>query len=165
MKLKVQPLSAQAFAPFGHIVTQPNTPSGAGLGFLDFWPDLAPLPDTGGPYGVGYITVEPRPLVQSCAERHMHTAECLVPVGGDMLVVVGPPEHLDRPDMLPPPQDFAAFRVAEGEAVILHPGVWHWAPFAAEGPIRGFVIYKAGTSESDVVFREFAPEATLEIEI
>ena len=95
----------------------------------------------------------------------MLTAECLLPVGGDMLVVVGPAEYPDRPEALPALEHWAAFRVAEGEAVILRPGVWHWAPFAVDHPMRGFVIYKAGTSESDVIFREFDPEATLEIEI
>ena len=86
MRLKVQPLNTEAFAPFGDAVTKPDSAPTAHLDFLDFWSDVARLADAGGAYGIGMITLEPRPLTQRCAERHMHTAECLLPVGGDMLV-------------------------------------------------------------------------------
>lgn len=165
MKLKAQPLTAQDFAPFGEIVTLPQhrQPTGS-LEGLDFWADLVPLQNIGAPYGVGYATLDKRPFVQTCAERHMQTQELLHAIGGDMIVVVGPPDYPDEPNRLPPMESFRAFRVPAGDTVIMKPGVWHWAPFAAGGPMRLLVIYKANTGQTDVGYADFPPGKVLEIE-
>jgi len=164
MKLKVQPLNAEAFAPFGQVISAPDREPTARLEGMDYWAGVAELPDLGASYGVGYATQAVRPFAQTCAERHMRTPELLFAVGGDMVVAVGPPDHLDEPERLPPPEHFAAFRVPEGVGVIFGPGVWHWAPFAVERTIQLLVIYKAGTAEADGVVAEFAPEDVLNIE-
>ena len=165
MKLKVQPLNAQVFAPFGEIVALPQQrkPSGS-LEGLDFWADLVPLQDIGAPYGVGYATLDKRPFVQTCAERHMGTQELLHAIGGDMVVVVGAADHPDEPNRLPAMEGFRAFRVSAGDTVIMKPGVWHWAPFAATGAMRLLVIYKADTGQTDVGYADFPPGKTLELE-
>jgi ureidoglycolate lyase len=167
MKLKAQPLSAEAFAPFGQVVSLPTTDPTASVegGTLDYWADVVTIPDLGGPIGAGYATVVKRPFVQTCAERHMHTPEFLQPAKGDMIVVVGPPLYPENPEQLPPLELFAAFRVAEGQAVIVNPGVWHYAPFAIDNPISFTVLFKAGTSQDDVAFVDFSADGVLEIEI
>jgi ureidoglycolate lyase len=165
MRLHAQPLNAEAFAPFGKVVLLPQTaPTASGDG-LDYWADVAIMPPVDGSVSIGYATVEPRPFVQTGAEAHLHTAECLLPVCGDMLVVVGLPPVGSPPETLPAPDLFAAFRVAQGEAVILNPGVWHWAPFPVADPIRLFILLRAGTAANDVIFKEFPPDALLELEL
>ena len=167
MKVKLQPLSAEAFAPFGQIVSRPTTEPDARVegGALHYWADVMVLPPFGGPVGVGYATVAPRPLVQTCAERHMHGPEMMQAAFGDMIVVVGPSLYPDEPDRLPPLEEFRAFRVAEGQAVAYYPGVWHYAPFAIDRPLCLTVLLKAGTIDDDAVFVDFSAYGALEIEI
>ena len=105
-----------------------------------------------------------RPGVQKNAERHMNTPELLMPIGGDMIVVVGPPDYPKEPERLPEPSRFRAFRVTEGTAIVFKPGVWHWAPFAVRKTIRLLVIYVAGTSESDATVVDLDPEQYLEFD-
>jgi ureidoglycolate lyase len=121
--------------------------------------------DVDGGYGIGYATQAKRPFVQTCAERHMQTPELLLPTGGDMIVAIGAPDHLQEPARLPGPARFAAFRVPEGNAIIMKPGVWHWAPFAVDATIRLLVIFKAGTSQNDVTVVDFPREGVLELEV
>ena len=165
MKLQAQPLSAEAFAPFGEIVAQPKDAPIASLAELDYWADVAALPDLGGPLGVGYAALKVCPMVQKSVERHMQTFEVLLPVGGDIVVVVGPADYPSEPGRLPAPESFQAFRVPEGQAVILKAGVWHYAPFAVGGPMSLFVIYKAGTAQNDVTLVGLTPDRVMEVEL
>ena len=80
-----------------------------------------------------------------------------------MIVAVGPALYPDNPEQLAPLDQFAAFRVPEGQAVTLNPGVWHYAPFAADTPITLTIIFKAGTSQNDVAFVDFSAEDSLEL--
>jgi ureidoglycolate lyase len=164
MKLKVQSIRDETFAPFGRIVGAPETEPTVRLEGMDYWAGITSLPDLEGGYSVGYATQAKRPFVQASAERHLRTPELLMPVGGDMVVVVGPADHMGEPERLPDPDRFAAFSVPEGEAVIFGPGVWHWAPFAVDETIRLLVIYAAGTAEGDAVVVDLPPEAVLELE-
>jgi ureidoglycolate lyase len=164
MKLKVKPLDAAAFAPFGRTVTRPTTTPAGELpgGVLRYWADVVTIPDVGGALGVGYATLAVRPFVQTCAEQHVHSMEVLTPIGGDMIVVVSPATGAGE---LPPLDCFAAFRVAEGQAVVLDPGVWHYAPFAIDGPMAFTVLLKAFTNRDDAIFADFPAGETLEIEL
>lgn len=164
MKLKVKPLDAAAFAPFGSILARPAaTPTAElGEGELRYWADVVTLPDLGGPVGLGYATLAVRPFVQACAEQHVHSPEVLQPIAGDMIVVVGPATAAGD---LPPLDRFAAFRVAQDQAVVLKPGVWHYAPFAIDGPMAFTVLLRAGTNRDDAIFADFPAGGVLEIEV
>ena len=152
MKVKVQPLTADAFAPFGQILSLPTkSPTAVVDGGLAYWADLIVLPGTHGPVAVGYSHIVKRPFTQDHMERHMATSEYLQPARGNMIVLVGPPMFPDEPGRLPPLDTFAAFLVEEGQAVALSPGTWHYAPFAADKPIGVSVIFNAGTGKDDAV--------------
>jgi ureidoglycolate lyase len=166
MKVRVRPLDADTFAPFGLVVSPPpGEPTAVVDGALKYWADVVTVPHITEPIGVGYCTVAKRPFIQTCAERHMHTAELLQPMKGAMIVVVGPAVHPEQPRQLPPLDGFAAFRVEEGQAVVLNPGVWHYAPFAVNAPICLTVIFKAGTSQADAIVVDFPAGDILEIEL
>jgi ureidoglycolate lyase len=167
MKLKVHPLTAEAFAPFGQVVSLPSGKPTAVVdgGGLTYWADVITVPDLSGALGVGYCTVVSRPFIQTCAERHMHTPEFVQPMKGDMIVVVAPALHPESPRQLPPLREFVAFRVAEGQALVFNPGVWHYAPFAVDRPMCFTVLFKAGTSDDDAVVVDFPAGEALEIEV
>jgi ureidoglycolate lyase len=164
MKLKAKTLDAAVFAPFGSVLARPTVAPTAelGEGELRYWADVVRLPDLGGAAGLGYATLAMRPLVQTCAEQHVHSPEVLQPIGGDMIVVVGPATPAGQ---LPPLDRFAAFRVPQDQAVVLKPGVWHYAPFAIDRPMAFTVLLKAGTNRDDAIFAEFPAGGVLEIEV
>jgi ureidoglycolate hydrolase len=165
MKLKVQPLTGGAFELYGQVIAAPKTEATAHLPGMDFWVGVAELPDLGAPYSVSYATQEKRAFIQRSAERHMQTPELLMPIGGDMIVVVGAPDYPEQPERLPSPERFAAFWVKEGQGVIFKPGVWHWAPFAVKEKIMLLVVYTAGTAQNDALVVDLPPEAVLEVEL
>jgi len=165
MRLKVQPISAKAFAPYGSVIAAPAAEPTSRPEGMEYWAGVAELPDLGVAYSVGYATQARRPFVQTMAERHMKTPELLMPVGGDMVVVAGPAEYLDEPTRLPAPERFVAFRVPEGQGVIFGPGVWHWAPFAVDAAIKLLVIYTAGTAAGDAIVVPLPLEVALELEL
>jgi len=164
MKLEVQKITPEAFADFGVIVAPGHREPTAELEGMVFWADLASLPDLGREYGLGYATQAVRPNVQKNAERHMKTPELLLAMGGDMVVVAGPPDFPGEPDRLPAPERFKAFQVPEGVGILFKPGVWHWAPFAVSGTIRLLVVFASGTSATDAVVKDLEPEHYLEFD-
>lgn len=156
LHLPVYDLSPAAFAPYGEALGQPaRAEDAAGPGWR-WWGETALLAAAARPYGLGYLRLEPAASRFDWAERHMRSAELIVPVGGDCLVYVGPPEHPDEPARLPPLDRFRVFRVPAGQGVLLHPGVWHGAPLALDRPLSAFVLLLQGTGASDTALVRFA---------
>ncbi len=153
MELPIEPLTTQAFAPFGQVIKEPNgLPSATGPGW-QWWGETALLAADQRPYGIGYLALEPADLCFNWAERHMRSGELLIPTSGDCLVYVGPPDHPEQPDLLPPLEQFRVFRVRQGEGVLLHPGVWHGAPLAIDRPLNVVVLLlqHSGAVDTSVV--------------
>jgi ureidoglycolate hydrolase len=149
MELTIESLTAQAFAPFGQVINQPSMPPSATGPGWQWWGETALLAADQRPYGIGYLTLEPAELSFNWAERHMRTAELLIPSGGDCVVYVGPPDHPEQPDHLPPLERFRVFRVRQGDGVLLHAGVWHGAPLAIDRPLNVVVLLLQHTGASD----------------
>jgi ureidoglycolate lyase len=162
--LRAEPLSAEAFAPFGRIVTRPSEDEHASGPGWRWWAETALLDGDDRPWGVGYLDLQPTALRFDWAERHMRTLEAIVATSGDLLVYVGPPERLDDPESMPPLESFRAFRVPAGSGVVLDRGVWHGAPFAAGGRTSAIVLILEGTGRDDLTLMRF-PDTPVAIEI
>lgn len=158
MELQVVDATSESFAKFGQIGLTTGKEPTAQLPGMDFWADIMALPTSGAEIGIGVATQAPRPLSQDQVERHINTSELLVPAGGEMVLVLGPAEHMNEPEKLPELAHFAAFRVPANIPVLLHPGVWHWAPFAVDKTITLTVAFTAGTSANDAYVKDL-PEA------
>lgn len=159
MELPIEPLTAEAFVPFGQVLSQPNKlPNATGPGW-QWWGETALLAADERPYGIGYLTLVPADRSFNWAERHMQSAELLIPSGGDCLVYVGPPDHPEEPDRMPTLERFRVFRVRQGEGVLLHAGVWHGAPLAIDQPLNVVVLLlqHTGASDTSVVRFEETP--------
>jgi len=163
VRLAAEPLSAEAFAPFGRVVKRPSRPHDAAGPGWRWWAETAGLAGDGRPWGIGYLDLEPAPLRFDWAERHLRTLEAILPTARDILVYVGPAEHPDAPDRLPALERFRVFRVPPGAAVILDRAVWHGAPLAPDGPTQALVLILEGTGKQDVTVVRF-PERAVEIE-
>jgi ureidoglycolate hydrolase len=153
MEVAAQELSTSRFAPFGEIVDSPShEPDASGPGW-SWWAERTRLPVNDRPYAVGYLKLEPVPTEFDWAERHLATVEMIVPTCGDCLVHVAPPNPLNQLDRGPRLEEFQAFRMHQGQAIILKPGVWHAAPFAIreDASVLVFLLENTGRDDTRVV--------------
>lgn len=155
MRLPIQDLTPSAFAPFGEVIEQPPCAADAAGPGWQWWGETALLAADGRAYGIGYLNLHPAELCFDWAERHMRSAELIIPAG-DCLVYVGSPDHPEEPGLLSPLDRFQVFRVRQGQGALLHPGVWHGAPLAIERPLSVVVLLLQGTGASDTSVVRFA---------
>ena len=165
MELVAEPLSAEAFAPFGRVLERPpNDADAAGPGWR-WWGETALLAGDGRAVGIGYLELTPSEPVFDWAERHLRSTETIVPAAGGCLVYVAPPGDGDESERPAAPLDrFRVFRVPAGTGVVLEPGVWHGAPLALGGPARVFVLLLEGTGRDDTTVVRF-PETPVRIQL
>ena len=157
--LPVRELTTEAFAPFGRIIAMPDrTQDASGPGWR-WWAETLPLEGDGRRWSIGYLDLAPdRPSRFDWAERHLRSAEEIVPVDASCLVYVAPADHPDQPGRLPPHDAFEVFRVPSGAGVLMDPGVWHGAPLADGGPAKAIVLLLEGTGSNDVTLVRFEDE-------
>ncbi len=156
MQLRIEDLTPEDFTEFGQVIRQPERlPDASGPGWT-WWGETVLMEGDDRPFGVGYLDLRPAPLQFDWAERHMRSVEALIPVNGECLVYVGPPDHPEDPGRLPPLESFRVFRVKQGQGVILHRGVWHGAPLAPGVPVNVVVLLLQGTGSTDLSLVRFA---------
>jgi ureidoglycolate lyase len=151
MKLEIGDLTPEAFAAFGQVVRQPQGAAQVEGPGWQYWGGLAQAPGEG--YAVGYLDLAAGPELRfDWAERHAASHEMLVPTA-DVVIHVAPPDYPAELARLPDLARFRLFRVRPGEAVVLHPNVWHGAPLALGERAKVVVLLKAdvGPTNSAVV--------------
>jgi ureidoglycolate lyase len=161
--LREEPLSPEAFAPFGRTVMRPSEEEHASGAGWRWWGETALLDGDDRPWGVGYLDLEPTAPRFDWAERHMKTLEAIFATSSDLLVYVGPPDRLDEPQHMPSLERFRVFRVPAGSGVVLDRGVWHGAPFAAGERTSAIVLILEGTGRDDLTLVRF-PETPVDVE-
>lgn len=155
MKLPIQDLTPESFAPYGLVIEQPQrTEDATGPGW-QWWAENVKLKGGDRPYAVGYLYLTLTDLRFDWAERHMQSDELITPLGGDCLVYVGPADHPSLPERMPDLEQFKVFRVCQGQAVLLHPGVWHGAPLAIDQPLTAMVLLLQNTGNQDLYVQRF----------
>jgi ureidoglycolate lyase len=149
MKLKIEDLTVESFAPFGEVITQPARAQDAQGPGWTWWGENHVMAGSDRKYAIGYLDLQPAELSFDWAERHMHSDELLIPMGGDCLVYVGPPDHPDEPTRLPSLERFRVFHLRQGQGVLLGKGVWHGAPMALDKPLNVAVLLLKDTGKVD----------------
>ena len=141
--LRVEPLTREAFAPFGEVLE----PAGAqtvyeiNAGTAQRFHALARV-DIAGEDGQAVISLfraQPRtlPFVVEALERHPLGSQAFMPLGdAPYLVVVAP-------DPASPPR---AFLARSGQGVSFRRGTWHHALLALERESDFLVVDRAGTA-------------------
>lgn len=127
-----QPLTAEAFAPFGEVVEANGAPDKLiNQGMCGRHHDLAKLDFSDGRAGISLFDAKARklPHVVDMVERHPDGSQAFVPITDvPMIVVVAE-------DVNGKPANPRAFISQAGQSINLHRGVWHGvlAPLNAAG--------------------------------
>jgi len=149
MAIKAQGLTAEAFAPFGQVLTEYSGAPLANDDVITYWGGVGSAAFDG-PASAGVLLGHSRRMVTSKLERHLNTPEVLVALEGDAIVCVGEPGE---------PKCLSAFIIRQGEAVALNKGAWHWTPFPTdELDCRFLVLFQKDTESNDLEIRELPRE-------
>lgn len=157
MQIIAQPLSAEAFAPYGDVLAPPAEPGRAyfekGLksGRAAAWPSLSVTHSR---------PLAKLPLQATMLERHEFSSQSFMPLDvSRWLVVVAP----SGPDGGPDASRAVAFVAGPGQGVTYHMGTWHHGLTALDRPARFAVfMWRDGTS-ADEEFRQLAAPFTVQI--
>lgn len=145
--LEVQPMTREAFAPFGEIISE--------RGSIEI--DL-----DGGPASFVSQTVEKRPMAFDFLGRHRRTEQVFSPLGGaKSIVAVAMPTEGDAPD----PAKMAAFLVDGSFAFKLHRGTWHTSAFPLKDHASFMVVDREGTLDEDYDLRDLKTALGVVVEI
>jgi len=130
--LKPRPLSADSFAPYGHVVAMPARPDRIYFGAL--------MENRRPQAGLGLSFTRMKgvalPFRLTLFERHEFSAQAFLPMESTRyLVTVCPDDGQGRPD----PQHAEAFIAEADQGVIYGAGIWHH-PMTALSPEGRFTI-------------------------
>jgi ureidoglycolate lyase len=141
--LRIAPLDAAAFAPYGTVLA----PQDDGL---PFGPGDARLELTQGTPRFYTMRVPHRGLLVRQITRHLNVTQVLASAGGQpWILAVAPPLALDDPNAEPRLEDIRAFRIPGDVAIALHRGTWHAGPLFEAASATFFNLELADTNVVD----------------
>ena len=161
-KIKVQPLTKEAFAPFGQYYDMVNPDGYALKGETHrFFPDRVVAAQG---LNVAYsplLVKKPEKMIIKQAEYHTRSCEMLLPLNDDMILHVAPPSAGK-----PVPEETKAFLVPKNTLVKMNACVWHLAPLPKTADeIAVMVILPECTYINDCIVVDFKEEEKFEIEL
>lgn len=164
-KITAQPLTKEAFAPYGTIIDWPSPDEKLDVrnsDRFDFYPKLCTFTCDSGVMQVGIATHYKRPYRTVNMERHYHTQELMVPLTNPIIIAFAKNKSMD-PSEEPDINEVEAFYISTEQGVVVDNGVWHWTPMAVGGDSRIICIFAENTSPGDVDVHKFADGDVLEI--
>lgn len=153
-RLIARPLTAAAFAPFGHVT------DAAGIDQRVALPGIAnPRPAASPRLGWFHAPASRLPLTTNVMERHRFSSQCFVPeADARWLLLVAPHAAAGGPDIA----GALAFVATGGQAVTYAPDTWHHPLVALDRPAHFTVLTFLDDSADDDEFVTLA--STIEIE-
>lgn len=163
MRLRAQPLTAKAFAPFGSLAAfdsaggrAVNQDRGRRIpGIADLAHDAAatrPVLD------IYHLNPSPLPFTLACFERHVLTSQVFIPIRCErLLLAVAPNDAKGKPDIA----RTLAFIVNDNVVIHYRAGAWHSPLIALDGPARlSMLMWEAGDARD---CEEIVPSMAIEI--
>jgi ureidoglycolate lyase len=143
--IRVEPLTKEAFAPFGAIIAPPPRDPDIETPFNRYWDGVAPFRVQGAPQ-IAFLRVFWRSLVVPSLERHFTHTQAFIPLCGHPLVFVLAPPSEGGPEL-----DRARAFLLDGSAgVVLHEGTWHHLLFPLVPEAHVLLLLEEGTKEHDM---------------
>jgi ureidoglycolate lyase len=156
MRLKIEPIDAAAFMPFGQLIP----PRAPGQGRQELFEELQNERASARPR-LSMATVEPKalPLTAVQMERHVHSSQVFVPVdSAGYLVVVAPHGADGMPDL----GKIRAFRVPGDTGLNYRADTWHHPLSALERTGRFAILTFVDGTSADEQFVDLPQEVVTE---
>lgn len=156
----VEPLTLEAFAPFGQFYSMTQPQGYALCGELHrFFPDRLTADSQ---HRVGYSPIlvkKPEKMVITQQEYHTTTWEMILPLNDDIILHVAPASG-----GTPVTELAKAFLVPKNTLVKLNASVWHLAPLPANvNELAAMIILPECTYANDCTVVDLTPEQQFEI--
>lgn len=154
MKIAIQALTKEAFAPYGrYLIAAEADPKES---VMDYLADVTHVELNDPVSGIGVLYADPQAAMMTEMERHFHTEEGWIILDGPCRAAVGTPG--EDPNKV----TYAAFEFPAGTVVALKPGVWHFAPIPC-GDKRTTVlaVLPPNTPENDIEVKTLAETMTI----
>jgi ureidoglycolate lyase len=143
-EITAQPLTAEAFAPFGDVLDLKDAPDKLiNAGLCGRHHDLATLDfGPGGRAGISLFDAQPRalPYRLDLLERHPEGSQAFIPMTQNPFLVIVAPDNGGRPGVP------LAFLTAPGQGVNYHRGTWHGVLTPLHAPGLFAVVDRIGDS-------------------
>lgn len=131
-KISVEPLTPEAFRPFGKVIDLPEgAPSKAGDGW-DCW-SYVQMMDVHEPIGMGLVVTKSREPVVASMERHVSREELLLAFDQEIIQPVAECADIDDPHECPDARTVRCFVIKPGQAIVIGRGVWHSPAYPVHG--------------------------------
>ena len=159
-KVKGQPLTHEAFAPFGQFYAMEQPQGYALCGEIhQFFPDRVTADSN---HRVGYSPIlvrKPEKMIITQQEYHTTTWEMILPMNDDMILHVAPASAGT------PVGDLAqAFLVSKHTLVKMNAAIWHLAPLpATQEQLAAMIILPECTYANDCTVVDLAEDQQFEI--
>ena len=144
--IRIQPLTAEAFAPYGEVLDTAGAPDKLiNQGLCGRYHDRATLDFTQeGSAGISLFKAELRalPYTLDMMERHPLGSQAFLPMSMDAFLVIVAPDVAGKPGTP------LAFRTAEGQGINFHRNTWHGVLTPLSGPGLFAVIDRIGGEEN-----------------
>ncbi|GAA5071615.1 ureidoglycolate lyase [Roseibacterium beibuensis] len=141
-RIAIQPLTAEAFAPFGDVLEAEGAPDKIiNEGLCGRFHDRARLDFSDGQAGISIFKSEARalPYRLTMVERHPLGSQAFLPMSFDPFLVIVAPDEGGAPG------DPLAFRTAPGQGINLLRGTWHGVLTPLAEPGLFAVVDRIGT--------------------
>lgn len=138
-QIVAQPLTAEAFTPFGDVLCCDGAPDKLiNAGLCGRYHDRATLDFADGRAGLSLFDAEPRSLPYTCdlLERHPAGSQAFIPMHQDPFLVI----VAESPDATP-----LAFLTDGTQAINFHRGTWHGVLTPLSSPGRFAVVDRIGS--------------------
>jgi ureidoglycolate lyase len=156
MRLKIEPIDAATFMPFGQLIP----PRAPGQGRQELFEELQNERASARPR-LSMATVEPKalPLTAVQMERHVHSSQVFVPVdSAGYLVVVAPHGADGMPDL----GNIRAFSVPGDTGLNYRADTWHHPLSALERTGRFAILTFVDGTSADEEFVDLPQEVVIE---
>jgi len=144
--IRIQPLTAEAFAPYGEVLDTAGAPDKLiNQGLCGRYHDRATLDFTQeGSAGISLFKAELRalPYALELMERHPLGSQAFLPMSMDAFLVIVAPDDAGKPGT---PR---AFRTAPGQGVNFYRNTWHGVLTPLSGPGLFAVVDRIGGGEN-----------------
>lgn len=157
VEVPLEPLSDEAFAPFGQIIgEQDRKPLFEGSDVKTWTVDFR----IEGTLELHYVWFDYRPHEATSLERHFTVTQSFIPLGNAPSVnLFAAPTDPDDRDAIPKPEDMRAFYFGGETGVMMWTGTWHSGRFPAQPPGGPSVLItsKETTVDLDKLLKDGRP--------